>query len=358
MRAVLEFLSGARKGHKVDLPAGRSVSVGRTSWSELVCEDDGRMSKVHFYLKTDPLGCYLQDHKSRNGSFVNGVRVDKCILRDGDTIQAGDTSFRVTIEGDDPIAASTLHQTTWVRTDVPLDEQQASKGRLKVPFTVEPCETGLTLCRGGIEAISPGTLAKLLADTYPLHMIVHFNRLGIPFPEEFGQPQYLFDWMDPAAAAMASPVVVSPGEGENWRVLVNDSWGQDAVICFFSQKPPAEVLSHLRSQCRVRGGNGPPQQGMFGYCWPGVLASVLTQSPRNIVGRLMANIDAVLVEFPDLPDNWQLFGNERLPNVLEKFGFVRSAGSAVAAESRTAADTAPPRAKFKTVPPESPPKAR
>jgi len=327
MRAVLEFISGARRGQKLVLPAGRSVSVGRTSWSELVCDDDGRMSKVHFHLKTDEHGCYLQDHRSRNGTFVQGVRVEDCILRNGDSILAGDTRFRIEIEGGNPVTASSLHGLTWVRTDVPREEVLASSGRLKVRYTVETCDTGLTLCRGNIDAVSPGTLAKLISGTWPIHLIVDFSRMGSTCPEEFGEPSYLFDWLDLPAAQQASPVVISPGGSDSWRPVVNDGWGQDALLCLFSRLSPAEILAHLRGVCRPKGANGQMRQGMFGYCWPAVLANVLVHSPPEIVARLMTNIEAILVEFPDLPDNWQLFGRETVPPMLEKLGFIKSDGT-------------------------------
>jgi Inner membrane component of T3SS, cytoplasmic domain len=328
MRAVLEFMTGARRGQKIVLPMGRSVSIGRTSWAELVCEDDDRMSKAHFYLKLDDYACYLRDNHSRNGTFVNGVRIDDCIIRSGDTILAGNTKFTIQIEGDNPQKARELTEITWIGNDVPLEEQLASRGELRVPFQTETCESGLTLCRGPIDKISPATLATVLSPTWPLHLIVDLGRLGAEFPPELGEPQYLFDWLPPESAKLASPVVISAGKSAAWKPILNEGWGQDGVIAFFSKLPPPELLAKLRGLCRPKNANGQPRQGMFGYCWPCVLAPVLMQSPGSMVNPILDNVEAILVELPDLPESWQLFGNESLPGVLKKSGFVPSQAGA------------------------------
>ena len=69
MRVVLEIVSGPFEGRKTVLSTNDSLSVGRSDWAQLVCTYDERMSRVHFKVKTDEVGCYLVDHASRNGTF-------------------------------------------------------------------------------------------------------------------------------------------------------------------------------------------------------------------------------------------------------------------------------------------------
>src|SRR5262245_60969775 len=127
MRAVLEFTSGARRGQTVALEAGHALSVGRTSRAELVC-DDPMMSGVHFRVEADALGFYLYDEMSRNGTFVDGQRVGKCVLLNGNAIVAGETTFRVRVEGDNPKLASTTRVLPWVQTDIPDEEVRGING--------------------------------------------------------------------------------------------------------------------------------------------------------------------------------------------------------------------------------------
>ena len=319
MRVVLEIVSGPFKGRKTVLSTNDSLSVGRSDWAQLVCTYDERMSRVHFKLRTDEYGCYLVDHSSRNGTFVNGMRITDCMLRAGDQINAGFTDFVVEIEGDSPERARTLHGTSWVPKDIDSVILKSTRQRLSVPYTIESCDSGLTLYRGQIADLTPAKLALVLRLLHPLHLLVDLNRLGLPLPAGLGEPQYLFDWLDGPAAKAASPILISPeAENDAWRPLVDEGWGGDALICLFSKMLAPELLAHLRSVCRGRSGGA---SAILGYCWPGVLAPVLLHSPAKQVSRLMAGIEVVLVEFPDLPETWQLFGDAMLAQALNKFGF-------------------------------------
>ena len=319
MRVVLEVVSGPFKGRKTVLGVNDSLSVGRSDWAQLVCTYDERMSRVHFKLRSDEMGCYLIDPSSRNGTFVNGMRVTDCMLRDGDRINAGVTDFVIAIVGDSPELARTANGTSWVPQDVDSVIQKSTQQRLHVPYTIEQCDSNLTLYRGDVGSISPVKLALVMRLMHPLHMIVDLNRLGMPFPEELGEPQYIFDWLDPLAAKAASPVLISPKPEEDaWKPLLEQGWGQDAVVCLFSKKTSADVLGHWRSICQGRSGGQP---AVYGYSWPGVLVPVLMCSPASQVSKLMAGIECMLVEFPDLAETWQLFGDPMLAQALNKFGF-------------------------------------
>ncbi|MBI3861432.1 MAG: FHA domain-containing protein [Planctomycetia bacterium] len=319
MRVVLEVVSGPFKGRKTVLGTNDSLSIGRSDWAQLVCTYDDRMSRVHFKLRSDEMGCYLIDPSSRNGTFVNGMRVTDCMLRDGDRINAGMTDFVVEIEGDSPEQARTMTGTSWVPKDVDSVLQKSTQQRLNVHYTIEPCDSHLTLYRGEIAALSPAKLALVMRLMHPLHIIVDLKRLGMPLPEGLGEPQYLFDWLDPLAAKAASPILISPAaDNDAWKPLVDEGWGQDAVVCLFSKLPTADLVAHWRTICRGKSGGHP---AVYGYCWPSVLAPVLTHSPASQVSKLMTGIECVLVEFPDLPETWQLFGDAMLAQALNKFGF-------------------------------------
>ena len=60
------------------------------------------MSRVHFKVVTDSVGCYVEDLESSNGTFLNGEKVISERLKHGDRIRAGRTTFMVQIEGDNP----------------------------------------------------------------------------------------------------------------------------------------------------------------------------------------------------------------------------------------------------------------
>ncbi len=71
----------------------RRVQVGRDPGPKGLEVDDGRMSRAHFELR--PVEEYgvlrVQDLGSKNGTFVDGVRVERDFARVGAIIRAGDT---------------------------------------------------------------------------------------------------------------------------------------------------------------------------------------------------------------------------------------------------------------------------
>jgi hypothetical protein len=110
-----------------------------------------------------------------------------------------------------------------------------------------------------------------------------------------------------------------------WPDLIAQGWGKDAVVGLFSGLEKPALLAHLREVVRVKG--KPPDQGgaILGYCWPGVLSMLLAHNTPAFVSRLMDGIEAVLVEFADLPETWQVFGRPPLVDALTRLGFVPQA---------------------------------
>ena len=66
-----------------------SLFIGRSD----ICNisfDDERLSKQHFVIEVNKMGCYIEDLESTNGTFVNGVKIgSRRMLLDGDVITAG-----------------------------------------------------------------------------------------------------------------------------------------------------------------------------------------------------------------------------------------------------------------------------
>jgi len=333
MRIVVEVISGPAAGKKIVLGPGQTVQVGRTEWADYSFPQDGRMSSIHLALETDAAGCYVRDLGSTNGTFVGGRRIaDRVALRPGDEVLAGQTRFQVQMEGaqmegafpgESPFpgmegAAAPAAPPGFA--PAPVFPQQGG-----ATFTVEKCDSGLTLCRGSNDQIQPADLAVLLCQSCPAYLIVDFRNLGSPPPEELASRNYLFDWLEPPAAAAASPLLVGQDDLLTWPMLIGEGWGKDAVICLFSKQEKPALLEHLRHSLRAKPQRADMSGGMLGYCWPSVMSMLLAHSPPAMVRQLLSGIDAVLVELPDLPETWQLYGEARVADLLAEVGFSRKA---------------------------------
>lgn len=115
-RAKLPVLRLVYSGDHVVLPAARVVPgrgatpVGREAAAGIALPDDPRASRHHATLHAGVTGTLrVVDEKSRNGTFVNGRRVEQQLLQDGDLLGIGDSYFVVREEpeglGDAPVPA-------------------------------------------------------------------------------------------------------------------------------------------------------------------------------------------------------------------------------------------------------------
>src|SRR5207247_8549901 len=76
-------------GKEASLPLRRATStLGRKRKSEIVIPD-AKVSSFHARLDRGPEGFVLIDLKSRNGSYVNGERIESAQLNTGDEVRLG-----------------------------------------------------------------------------------------------------------------------------------------------------------------------------------------------------------------------------------------------------------------------------
>lgn len=75
------------------LPGGIKT-VGRAPRADFVV-DAPLVSRLHCRLTLQPDGLLVEDLESTNGTFVNGERVTKLVLRGGDTLRVGRVEFAV-----------------------------------------------------------------------------------------------------------------------------------------------------------------------------------------------------------------------------------------------------------------------
>jgi hypothetical protein len=80
-------------GAEVMYPIGRHTSIGRTPENDIQI-DTSYISRHHAVLLSGPDACIVEDLNSTNGVLVNGRKVGRQVLRDGDMLTVGKTEFR------------------------------------------------------------------------------------------------------------------------------------------------------------------------------------------------------------------------------------------------------------------------
>lgn len=118
-RPFVLYHDGGGKQHIVELDAAQSpLTIGRRSSNDLSLAWDQEVSRVHAHLERGDGGWDLVDEGfSRNGSYVNGERVDtRHPLRDADVVRLGTTVllYRAPTSG----GGNNINRETGVTVDV------------------------------------------------------------------------------------------------------------------------------------------------------------------------------------------------------------------------------------------------
>ncbi len=87
-KPYLLVVDGPQLGDIFDLQPGRELVLGRDPSSDVRLRDTG-VSRRHAGLTVETGGARLRDLGSTNGTFVDGLRVGECLLRDGQRLQLG-----------------------------------------------------------------------------------------------------------------------------------------------------------------------------------------------------------------------------------------------------------------------------
>ena len=87
-RIVIQHLDGARKG-ELETFIQTTVSIGRSGDCDLVFVNEKSTSSHHAVLRQRESSIELLDTQSTSGTFVNDVRIERAVLKDGDVVRFG-----------------------------------------------------------------------------------------------------------------------------------------------------------------------------------------------------------------------------------------------------------------------------
>ena len=91
---ALRFISGKYQGGEFPLPEAGEIVIGRSSELDMVLVED-MVSRRHAKISVHHGDVYLEDLGSTNGSFVNGEKITRTKLAEGDRILIGTSIIKV-----------------------------------------------------------------------------------------------------------------------------------------------------------------------------------------------------------------------------------------------------------------------
>ncbi len=102
---ALRFISGKYQGGEFSLPANREIVVGRSSELDMVLVED-MVSRRHAKIIVADDQIFIQDLGSTNGTFVNGEKIKRAKLNEGDRILIGTSIIKLVMADPSSTAAS------------------------------------------------------------------------------------------------------------------------------------------------------------------------------------------------------------------------------------------------------------
>jgi pSer/pThr/pTyr-binding forkhead associated (FHA) protein len=266
VRVTLDILDGLAAGKRLTVASGQKALIGRASWAELSVPSDPDLSGRHFTLECDESRCLLRDFKGSNGTHLNGGRVAESVLRDGDRILAGQTTFVVHIgEGEAP-------------------PPPAAASATPAPPAVSP-----TRQRGM-------TVEELLRSAQPLYAVLDTAReprtlellreSKAPFESLYGD--------EVKGRPTRAPYLVALPPDSPLLPTLAAAWGQGRGIYLTCDKPLADVRAHLREFIQVQTPDG--KLVFFRFYEPCLLRAFLPVCDRPEIAQFFGPIRAFLLE--------------------------------------------------------------
>lgn len=135
------FLVDLVSNRKIPVAAPR-CKVGRDDLNDIVISGDQSISRFHFIISKENGDYYVQDNKSRHGTFLNGNQITTARpIHDGDVLKVGISLFWFVIESNDP----SVTNESPVITPMALQNEE-------LPFAPEPASAAATGMSGSVSA--------------------------------------------------------------------------------------------------------------------------------------------------------------------------------------------------------------
>src|SRR5271165_1165975 len=91
---LLRFISGKYQGGEFPIVPDKQILIGRSSDLDMVLVED-MVSRKHARIQTQGEQIWIEDLGSTNGTFVNGEKIKRARLKEGDRVLIGTSILKV-----------------------------------------------------------------------------------------------------------------------------------------------------------------------------------------------------------------------------------------------------------------------
>lgn len=299
MIVVLEAVTGPITGRRIEVREGTILRIGRTTRSDYAIGEDSYLSSLHFAVECDGMQARVRDMGSSNGTFVNGSRVNEQMVKEGDSLAAGESTFTIHLDSSTPAPVTPAEAGRVATAATPLFHSPQGPQAAKTATVALPGpSTGnqwpgfsrgqaiLLRALYGPFPAAPGAGGSMV---YAVLDALRDSRIQA-FLDASGE-RYLP--LDPSARL---PVyVVAPGpQGRLLDVLVKDGWGRGWGFFCVSSFAMEEICTHLRNYLTLYTGAG--RALTFRFWDPRVLRAFAPALPPEEAADFFGPLARIVVE--------------------------------------------------------------
>lgn len=327
MRLILEVRSGSNAGQRIVLQQGTSARVGRKSQADFSFPGNRGMSGLHFSIECTGDACRVRDLDSTNGTWVNGQRVSEGPLSEGDEITAGEATFAVHIERDEPASgAASPHFSAEQSLSSTINKARRTQpANAAAAAEVNPKDRLLEMLREDFQPLYAILDAACSPDIYKLLVEARdeakngqgaagsrtgqpaFRPPGAGTLEGGTQYESLYEGKPRAELVMFAPYLVRLlPESKLLEKLVNKGWGKSWGVYVTCDLDFSELRRHLRHFLMVKMPDG--SQVYFRFYDPRVLKIYLPTLQVDEMNQFFGPAKYYLME-DEKPDTLLRFSN-------------------------------------------------
>ena len=275
MNVVIVRLGVGVTGSRTWLRDGQTLTVGSSHRADLCVDDDTQLAEVHFRVEVKAGVCRVKSLAEGQGRLlVNGSPVEEAVLKDQDTIHAGRSRFRVSIDGPRSSASSSAGET---QGDDPAERT------LRV--SQQATATGFQALHAPETRPHLPLVVATLGQGKRVFLLANFQRAQLPLPAGVAAEEDLFQHAPPDIRATESLHLIPVDETAAATELLINLAGKDAGLLVLADKSRDELAASHKLY----------------WAWfagPSLLTFQLSQGSAELAGNLFQDIYAVVIASP------------------------------------------------------------
>lgn len=292
MGVILKIVSGPRAGSTVAVPEGGVLRFGRSDQADCALPEDSFLSGLHFAVECRQGRAVVSDLGSMNGTFINGVRIQRAPLTEKDRLAAGHTTFLLQPDEKPPTAA------------VAATVAAVAVGAVAVGAAAAASEPDAKAGhRAPLSALEKALVQFLGKQPEPVYAVL--DAASDPFVAHLVRAfaeEHRSLYEGPAADSLAdcAPYLARVSPGSRFAEELSHGWGRNWGIYLTCGQPLDEVRRHLRRFLTVKTEEG--RNLLFRFYDPRVLRAFLPACTPEETADLFGPLGSFLTEAEE-PEN-------------------------------------------------------